>query len=100
MHEPRYTAHDYDAAWQVLDNVTGRSVGGSFTEAGAMAEAARLNARMPARATDALAWGIVRNGRLLHLAFPGKPDHIGLLSNERIARVRITEIEQEASDGD
>lgn len=94
----RYTAHDFDAAWQVWDNVTGRSVGGSFTEAGAVAEAARLNAMEPQIATPAKAWGIVRNGALLLLAMPTKPEHVVLLPNERIARVVITEIQEAAPD--
>ncbi len=44
-------------------------------------------------ASPALAWSIARNGRLLHLAFPGRPDHVALLPNEREARVLITEVQ-------
>ncbi len=54
----------------------------------------------PRRAADlaepAMAWGIVRNGRLLHLAFPGRTDHVALLPNERAARVRIVEVREDA----
>ena len=56
--------------------------------------AARLNVAEPKRAEPVKAWGIVRNGALLHLAMPGKPDHVALLTNERIARVEIREIEE------
>lgn len=95
----RYTFHDFDTHGVVLDTQTGEKIHFAMVR-DAEAAARRWNASVPKRAEDALAWGIVRNGRLLHLAMPGKPDHIALLSNERIARVRITEIEQEASDGE
>lgn len=95
----RYTAHDYDAAWQVWDNVDRRSVGGSFTEAGALAEAARLNALAPKRAKSVEAWGIVRDGEMMTLAFPKKPVALAEQPNVRIARVRITEISEDDSHG-
>lgn len=95
----RYTFHDHDTHGVVLDTQTGEKISFAMVRDAEVATR-RWNAGEPKRAKDALAWGIVRNGRLLHLAFPGKPDHIALLSDERIARVRITEIEQEASDGE
>lgn len=58
-----------------------------------MAAASKTPLAIPAEA-----WGIVRNGKLLHLAFPGKPDHVALLPNERMARVLVTEIPTHGGD--
>lgn len=110
----RFTAHDYDAAWQVWDNIEQRSVGGSFTEAGALAEAARLNAQAPKRAKSVEAWAVVTpRANVIPATIRASKDnvpaaaeqvdgrHWGLLDaiGYRIARVRITEIEGGNSHG-
>ncbi len=122
----RYTVHDYDAAWQVWDNVERRSVGRSFTEAGALAEAARLNEGVPAlKPCPHCGEPPIyqhhephQHSEWLKRAIPGLPDHEGnhtiecaACGNGMIADTltdvvmrwnrRITEIsEQEASDGE
>ena len=100
----RYTAHDYDAAWQVWDNVERRSVGGSFTEAGALAEAARLNALVPNRAKAVEAWAVkpTPGSKISWQTYPTRAaarqrardlnDMYGFRC-AAAARVRITEIE-------
>lgn len=52
--------------------------------------------RPAALAEPAMAWGIVRDGKLLHVAFPRRPEDAVLLPNERQARVRITEVREDA----
>lgn len=94
----RYTAHDYDAGWHVWDNAELRSVGGSFTEAGALAEAARLNAKAPQRAKAAEAWAVINaDGSINPWSLYVLKPHVA--APKRLARVRITEIEGGDSHG-
>jgi len=99
----RYTFHDHDTRGVVVNTQTGEATRYDLVR-DAEAAARRLNASEPKRAKDAMRWALVNpSGRFvvgsLNESLPvitTRDIKIGW----RIARVRITEIEQEASDGE
>ncbi len=96
----RYTWRDWDTHGEVVEHATGRVVSTHDLISDAEAEAARLNASGQGRLLPTDVWVLLHGSRAVAMSqhrhelgqLPWKADMHGI----RIARVRITEIEQEA----
>lgn len=99
----RYTFHDHDTHGVVVDTQTGEATRYDLVR-DAEDAARRLNAGAPKRAKEVVAWamvdadGAIQIGELAYDRDWIRDD--ARVTNRRIARVRISEIEQEASDGE
>ncbi len=88
-------AEDGNTAWCVVDYERGgATVSRHHIEQGARAEAARLNAAAGKRAAPVTAWAVIRKDVISNVYFYRATANIYAREGDRIARVRIEEIEE------